>query len=58
MRERLQPAVARYVGVCPECRRQIVRNAPIFYDTKLKRTLCKECGEYQQKAEGGLFAKQ
>lgn len=57
MRERLQTAIARYDGVCPECRRAIVRNAPIVYDTKLKRTLCKACGEHLQTAEGELFAK-
>ena len=57
MRERLQPAVARYDGVCPECRRAIVRNAVILYDTKLKRTLCKACGDALRSREGELFQK-
>ena len=57
MRERLQPAVARYDGLCPECRRPIVRNAVILYDTKLKRTLCKPCGDALRSQEGELFQK-
>jgi hypothetical protein len=58
MKSRLQEAIARFPGHCAECRRSIARNAPIVYDTKLKRTLCKACGEHQQTGEGELFAKQ
>jgi len=57
MRSRLQTAIARFNGHCAACGRPIARNAPIVYDTKLKRTLCKACGEHQQTSEGQLFAK-
>lgn len=57
MKSRLQTVVARFPGHCAECGRTIARNAPIVYDTKLKRTLCKACGEHQQAQEGELFAK-
>jgi len=58
MKSRLQTAVARFAGHCAECGRPIVRNAPIVYDTKLKRTLCKACGDFQAFADGDqLFAK-
>ena len=43
--KRLQDAVARFNGHCVECRRDITRNAPIVYDTALKQTYCRECGE-------------
>jgi hypothetical protein len=56
--KRLQDAVARFAGHCAECGRAIVRNAPIVYDTKLKRTLCKACGDFQQTSDGELFTKQ
>ena len=58
MKSRLQETVARFAGHCAECGRAIVRNAAIVYDTKLKRTLCKACGEHQQTGEGELFTKQ
>jgi hypothetical protein len=57
MKSRLQETVARFAGHCAECGCSIARNAPIVYDTKLKRTLCKGCGGHQQTGEGELFAK-
>jgi RNase P subunit RPR2 len=55
--KRLQAAVARFEGHCAECGRSIARNAPIVYDTKLKRTLCKACGDFESAQAGELFAK-
>ena len=58
MKSRLQAAIARYEGHCAECGRSIARNAPIVYDTKLKRSLCKACGDFESAQAGELFAKQ
>jgi len=57
MKSRLQDAAARFAGHCAECGRSIARDTPIVYDTKLRRTLCKPCGDFQKTAEGELFAK-
>jgi hypothetical protein len=49
MKKRLQQAIARYAGICADCRKAIVLNAPIYYDWDHKRTICKPCGDFKMK---------
>jgi hypothetical protein len=55
MKARYQDAIARFDGHCAECRKTIVRNAPIVYDKQLKRTLCKPCGQVSKTQDARLF---